>query len=369
MSQAEIEGFPHGYAFTLSRSLLRLSCVCAWPERIVLAPWTMRIPIDRPIFITGAYRSGTTVLEQTLAQHPHTGFFWYFTNAAYRTPAAAYALLCLLTRMGMVDGRRQPYLHNPRLEFTPFSAYESEWVWAQAGRSLWEPACHDMSMDAGFTNPTFERSLRSSIRRHLLVRRARRFVNKNPVHLLRLPYLHRLFPDARFIYILREPQATILSHYRIVQRIAQVIHPCPRARQAFEQGLHLDVLTPRIKTARYAETLALDRIHPLLGIAHQWRTMHETALAGLEANRALDRQTLRITYEALTRDPAAVLDLVWRFVGLEGPDADAITATASQHLTPPPAAVPTPEEARWLPAAAEIVAPVAVQLGYGPSPH
>ena len=159
--------------------------------------------------------------------------------------------------------------------------------------------------------------LRSIIQRHLLVQRARRFLNKNPIHLLRLEYLHKLFPDARFVYIVRDPLATVLSHYRMVQRIAAVIHPHPQARQAVEQGLHLDVLTPRIKTRQYAETLALEHIHPLLGIAHQWRMMNLTALASLQANPALARQTLQITYEALTRDPSAVLDQVWRFVGLD----------------------------------------------------
>ena len=126
----------------------------------------------------------------------------------------------------------------------------------------------------------------------------------------------------------------------------------------------MDVLTPRIKTRHYAETLALDAIHPLLGIAHQWRTMHMTALASLDANPALARQTLRISYEELTQDPQRVLTQVWRFIELDDVAAADITSSAVDYLRPAPPAVPTADEAVWLPAVAEIVAPAAVHFGY-----
>lgn len=360
--EAVVEGLPRGYSLAVNEALLALNRLFAWPEQIALAPWSRRIAIDRPIFIAGAFRSGTTILEQTIATHPDVGVFTFYTNAAYLAPAGAYYLLHTLSRLGLLDRRPLPYLHNPRIEFTPFSAFECEWVWAQAGRNLWDPACTDLTVDERFANPSFERLLRSIVQRHLLVQRASRFLNKNPIHLLRLPYLHKLFPDARFVYIVREPEATVLSHYRMVQRIAAVIHPHPAARQAVEQGLHLDVLTPRIKTSAYAETLALDRIHPLLGIAHQWRSLHLTALASLEARPALAAQTLHIDYEELTRMPQTVLERLWRFVELD--DAHAITAATAAHLRPPAPSTPTAEEARWMPAVREIVAPAAAHFGY-----
>lgn len=359
-----VEGLPGGYSLALNRALLQLNELCSWPERIAAGPWTHRVPIDRPIFVVGAFRSGTTVLEQTLAGHPKVGFFAFISNVTYLTPIAGFTLLRLMSRFGLVEGRRMPYLHNPRLEFTPFSPFECEWVWAQAGKDLWDPECLDLTTGAGHSNPGFERMVRSSIRRHLLVQGAQRFLNKNPIHLLRMEYLHRLFPDARFIYIVRNPTATVLSHHRMVRRIAAVIHPCPQAREAVERGLHLDVLTPRIKTMRYAETVAWEQIHPLLGIAHQWRIMHETALASLEANDGLARQTLRITYEDLNAEPGRILADVWRFVGLDDDAAAAITKRAASYLKPSPPATPTPEEARWLPVVEELVAPAARRLGY-----
>lgn len=363
-AEQTIEGIPRGYSLALNHTLVGLNDLLAWPERIALYPWSRRIAIDRPIFIVGAFRSGTTILEQTLAGHPHLGTFWFFTNVVYLAPVIGYTVLQLMTRLGIVAGQRQPYLHNPRIAFTPFSAFECEWVFAQAGKDLWDPACFDLTTDAGFSNPAFESMLRSTIQRHLLVQGAQRFLNKNPIHLLRLEYLHKLFPDARFVFIVRDPQETVISHYRMVQRIAALIHPNPQARQAVERGLHLDVLTPRIKTRDYAATLALELIHPLLGIAHQWRMMQLTALASLESNPALASRTLQITYEALNRDPRAVLDQIWRFVELDDAAAATITASAATYMRPARPAIATPDEAQWLPAVREIVAPAAARLGY-----
>ena len=123
-------------------------------------------------------------------------------------------------------------------------------------------------------------------------------------------------------------------------------------------------MTPRIKTLRYAETLAWEQIHPLLGIAHQWNIMHETALASLDANAALASQTLHITYESLNAEPGRVLADVWRFVGLDDDAAASITGRAISYLQPPPPVAPTQEEAQWLPIVKEIVAPAAKRFGY-----
>lgn len=362
MNEPIIEGLPRGYSLASHQLLLRLGELSAWPERLALAPRSRRIPIDRPILVVGAFRSGTTVLEQILASHPQVGVFWFFTNAVHRAPVTGYYFLKLMSWLGLLDAQGLPYLHNPRIALTPFSAFECEWVWAQAGKNLWDPACTDLTAGADFENPSFECELRGIIQRHLMVQGANRFLNKNPIHLLRLPYLHRLFPDARFVYIVRDPIATILSHYRMVQRIAAAIHPHAQARQAIEDGLHLDVLTPRIKTNQYAATLALDHIHPLLGIAHQWRMMHLTALASLAANPDLAQQTIFVDYAALIASPAAVLNRVWAFIGLADDAAAAITTAVAPTLTAPVTPPPSSDEAQWLPAVREIVAPAADPL-------
>jgi hypothetical protein len=354
-----IIGVPRGYSLALHPLTRGANALLGWPERLACRPWSAALSIDRPIFVIGAFRSGTTLLEQILAGHPQVGHFSFFTNACHHIPVIGAAAMRWYVRRRLVDEVPQPYLHNPRIDLTPFSAFECEWVWAQAGKNLWDPRCADLTAGAELHNPRFEAELASLIRRQLLVQRAQRFLNKNPVHLLRLGYLHRLFPDARFIYLLREPEDTVRSHYRMVRRIADVIHPDPAARRAIEEGLHLDVLTPRIKTRHYAETLALNAQHPLLGIAHQWREMHLTALETLEESPGLAQQTLLLRYEALLANPVEELQRIWRFIDLAGSAADTITRRHAGRLQPPP---PTPwskEELAWQERLCNLVAPVA----------
>jgi hypothetical protein len=343
-----IIGVPRGYSLALHPLTRGANALLGWPERLACRPWSAALSIDRPIFVIGAFRSGTTLLEQILAGHPQVGHFSFFTNACHHIPVIGAAAMRWYVRRRLVDEVPQPYLHNPRIDLTPFSAFECEWVWAQAGKNLWDPRCADLTAGAEFHNPRFEAELASLIRRQLLVQRAQRFLNKNPVHLLRLGYLHRLFPDARFIYLLREPEDTVRSHYRMVRRIADVIHPDPAARRAIEEGLHLDVLT-----------LALNAQHPLLGIAHQWREMHLTALETLEESPGLAQQTLLLRYEALLANPVEELQRIWRFIDLAGSAADTITRRHAGRLQPPP---PTPwskEELAWQERLCNLVAPVA----------
>ena len=53
----------------------------------------------------------------------------------------------------------------------------------------------------------------SAIKAELKAFNAKRFVNKNPKHCLRLRWLNSMFPDAYYIIIWRDPKAIINSHY------------------------------------------------------------------------------------------------------------------------------------------------------------
>jgi hypothetical protein len=360
LPEKPVEGFVHGYslaAWPLIRCLDRLA---EGPERAVLWPWTRRLAIDRPIFIVGAFRSGTTILERIVAEHPRVGHFWFLTNVYCHAPATGYVLARLLQALGVLDAGSVPIAHNPRIPTAMLSPFECEWIWSRSKKSLWDERCADISTDADHSDPPFERYLLGLIRRHLLVQRAARFVNKNPVNCLRLGYLHRLFPDARFLYIVREPLATILSHQRMAERVEGIVRRAGVQRLAAE-GLRMPTLAARIKTPTYAQTLVLDREHPLLGIANQWKDLNAAVLDNLPA---LADHALLLRYEELIAQPAVVLDRLWAFVELVDDDAKAISRAYISRLTPPPRIEPDAEECRLLPCIREIVAPVAAQLGY-----
>ncbi|MBN1956211.1 MAG: sulfotransferase [Anaerolineae bacterium] len=360
LPEKPVEGFVHGYSLSTWPPIRWLDRLAEGPERLLLWPWTRRIEIDRPIFIVGAFRSGTTILERIVAAHPAVGHFWFLTNVYSHSPATGCVLARLLQRLGVLDRGSVPIAHNPHIPTAMFSPFECEWIWSRSSRSLWDKHCTNLTVGAAHSDPRFERTLSSLIRRHLLVQRAARFVNKNPINCLRLGYLRRLFPTALFVYIVRDPLDTIWSHQRMAERVESIVRGAGVERLAGE-GLHMPTLAARIKTPTYAQTLALDREHPLLGIANQWRDMNAAVLDMLPG---LADQALLLRYEELVAQPAAVLERMWVFVELADDHAAAITHAYVPRLTPPPPPGLRPEERHLRPRVRKIIAPVADRLGY-----
>jgi hypothetical protein len=360
LPEKPVEGFIHGYSLSSWPLIRGLNRLFEWPERGLLWPWTRRISIDRPIFILGAFRSGTTILERILADHPQVGHFWFLTNVYCHSPVTGYALARLLQALGVIDREGVPIAHNPRISTGLLSPFECEWIWSYSSKSQWDDRCADLSLSAGHSAPAFERYLISLIRRHLLAQRAARFVHKNPINCLRVGYLHKLFPDARFVFIVRHPLATIISHHRMAERVEYIVHSSGM-RQLAAENLRMPTLAARIKTPNYAQTLDLDREHPILGIANQWKDLNAAVLKSLPA---LEGQILLLRYEELVSQPDEVLVQLWKFVELADDHAEVISRDYAPKLTPPSSPELTAEENRWLPRMWEIVAPVADQLGY-----
>jgi len=365
LPEKQVEGFVHGYSLAAWRPVQWLDRLAEGPERALLWPWTRHLAIDRPIFIVGAFRSGTTILERVVAAHPQVGHFWFLTNVYCRSPVTGYTLARLLQWAGMLDPGSVPVAHNPRIPTAMLSPFECEWIWSRSNKSLWDEACTDLTAGADHADPPFEHYLFNLIRGHLLAQHAARFVHKNPINCLRLGYLYRLFPDARFVYIVRHPLDTILSHQRMAERVEGIVRGAGLQRLAAE-GLRMPTLAARIKTPTYARTLALDREHPLLGIANQWQDLNAAVLDCLAAHPALADHVLLLRYEDLVAQPAAALERLWAFVELADDHATTIGQAYATRLPPPPVPSLKAGERDLLPRIGEIVGPVARRLEYDP---
>ena len=219
LKEKPLEGVSHGYSLGASGSVEIMDRVFGPIERVLLWPFYGWRKIGRPIFLVGTYRSGTTIMETILGEHPDVGYFMYITNLYRRAPLTGYYSMRLMWALGVLDYKWTPPVHNPRVPFTNISPYEAELVWSQCSKGQWVEDNQDITLDASFSEPRYERYLRSMIRRHLLACRATRFMNKNPMNSLRVGFLNRLFPDARFITIARHPVDAVFSQYRMAEEL------------------------------------------------------------------------------------------------------------------------------------------------------
>ena len=173
------------------------------------------VRIDRPIYVTGLARSGTTILLETLARHPDVATHRYRDFPMLFTPYLWNRWLDLVPRKPEAPAERS---HGDGIAVTsesPEAFEESLWMAFFARQ-------HDASasavLDRSLHRPAFERFYRDHIRKLLAVRGGRRYVAKGNYNVTRIAYLAKLFPDARFVIPVRDPVwhiASLMKQHRL----------------------------------------------------------------------------------------------------------------------------------------------------------
>lgn len=137
-------------------------------RRLAVQPGAGKGPARTHVFLVGFPRSGTTLLEQVLEQHPET--------------------VTLAEKECLIDGARA-LLASPEkfgafmdLPDAALDEYRSAY-WARVAEQGVDPA-------------------------------GKVFVDKHPFHSFKLPLIARLFPDARILFAERDPRDTVLSCFR-----------------------------------------------------------------------------------------------------------------------------------------------------------
>jgi hypothetical protein len=132
----------------------------------------------------------------------------------------------------------------------------------------------------------------------LLVRRPGRLVLKSPQHTFRVPHILRLFPEARFIYLVRDPFAVFPSTVHFWASMA---------------GAHAIQARP---PADLEET-----------VLETFRRMHDR----FEATRSLipAGRLVELRYEDLAADPAAAIRVV--YAGCGWPDVEAVLPAVARY--------------------------------------
>lgn len=153
----------------------------------------MTIDIDRPIFIVGVPRSGTTVFYRCLAKHP---------DLAWISPAtrkyARYYWPCRIRQI----------FRNRRLPV------EGSRVWRKYVNGP------DDVLTASDVTPEQTRYYHEVVRNQIRLAGKPRFLIKHPRIGLRLGYYDAIFPDAVFIHLIRDGHAVAESILRRRRRDA-----------------------------------------------------------------------------------------------------------------------------------------------------
>ena len=255
---------------------------------------------DRPVIIVAAPRSGSTALFETLAVTPQ--------------------------------------LHNPG----------GEAHWLVEGFRMYLPGAPGVDsnrLTAGHLTPEIALAMKSRLAEKLVDASGApadaesvRLLEKTPKNALRIPFFNALFPDARFVFLWREPEENISSIIDAWRAGGWVTYP----QLPGWDGPWSLLLPPGWQDLKGK---------PLPEIAaYQWATTNQTIMDDLEQIPADRRHVVR--YSDFLADPAAVIRGVCGFADLE---FDAALGERTGGDLPPSRHTLTPPEAgKWKKNAAEI---------------
>ncbi|HUY20068.1 MAG TPA: sulfotransferase [Candidatus Binataceae bacterium] len=293
------------------------------------------IRIDRPIYITGLARAGTTILLDIVASCDGIATHRYRDFPPIFTP---FAWNWWLEHIPLKESPPTERAHSDGIFVTPESPEAmEEMLWMAFFPQLHNPAQSNV-LDASVANQAFETFYRDHLKKLILTRHGRRYASKDNYHITRLEYLHKLFPDVRFVIPIRHPAAHIASLIKEHRLFIEAHRRHPRALTHFQRVGHFEFgadLRPINvgDTARVCEIQALwNSGDEVRGWARYWAMIYGFAIDRLDANPALRGASLVMRFEELCANPQSALTRLCEHCGLDG--ADAIARHAERLHTP-----------------------------------
>jgi len=285
-----------------------------WYERTILTVDTRDIQIDRPIFLIGLPRSGTTMLQDVLCTHPDLA---YFTNAMHQYRDCFCAAEDLRKRL-QLDFRGERFLGDS-IEVGPGSPNEGHMFFAEwAGVDVYSLDYHDLRME-NFTPEQIEQA-RESIRRVLWCFGGQaRFFNKNPGSLTSILLTKDMHPDAKIVHIIRDPRKcanSMLKLYRKSREQEEKVHALLGIDEEEAQTFIPYPRLPRLK--EYIETYGPDDLRTTANI---WND----AITYVDERKDQVPHYYEVRYEDILANPRAEILKILDFCELE-PIAEENTA-------------------------------------------
>ena len=253
----------------------------------------MNKKIANPIFFLGAPRSGTTIIFEAFAAHEDLS---WFSNYLSRHPE--YPVISILSRLTFSNyllGAKKQISKQSRLKNLP---YPSECY------SVWERCCgtkfrFDFLKDHEAGETEKER-LTKTISKVIQYHGKKRFTTKitGPS---RIYYLDSIFPDAKFIHIIRDGRSVVnsLMNVKFWKEGGGYYKPW------WNNGL----------TDRDIEIYERYQSSPLALAALQWRRI--IMIAREESEKIESSRYFELKYEDFMKEPHGLMQELFEFSGLD----------------------------------------------------
>lgn len=304
------------HTHVLSSAVIRLPGLWKWLgnlETTLLEDELKPVAIDRPVYVAGLARSGSTILLEAIASQPGVVTHQYRDFPGIFTP--------YWWNGGQECNHRnasapQERAHRDGLFVTPDSPEAmEEMLWMAFFRDLHNPQVSNV-LGAEVANAAFEKFYADHIRKLLLVRGGERYACKENYNITRLEYLLKLFPDARVVVPIRHPVQHVASLMKQHRLFCEGEERCPRALEHmrrvghFEFGLDLRLINVgNDSTISEIESL-FDQGEAARGWARYWASVYGFLADQLDSIPNLRQAVLVVRYERLCESPQQTLSIL-----------------------------------------------------------
>ncbi|MFI9413099.1 sulfotransferase family protein [Nocardia gamkensis] len=289
-------------AFLRGALIARLLSEAAWKQH----PQHADVAIERPIFVTGLPRSGTTAVHRLLNADPgHQGLEMWLTEMPQpRPPRETWASNPVYQRLAAAYDKH--HVEHPEfMGVHHISADQVEECWQLLRQSAMSVSYECLAYLPTYSEWLRERDWTPAYRRHRrnlqligLPDAGKRWVLKNPSHLFALDAIFEVYPDALVIQMHRDPRTIIASVCSLNEQATAGWSE--KFRGPVVGATQLDLW------ARGAERFLVDR------------KRHDAA------------QFFDVDYDAFVADPIGTVESIYRHFGLPLTD-EARAAMAALH--------------------------------------
>lgn len=322
------------------------------------------VTIDRPVFVTGLARSGTTIILTLLSKADDVATHRYRDFPFLQTPILWNWFQDKFSKPAAPTERA----HGDRIEVSGESpeAYE-EPVWSAYLDWLHDPS-RVHTLEAGFSHAEFEEAFQLHLRKILAIRDGRRYVSKGNYNVTRIGYLAKLFPDAHFVVPVREPLSHVHSLVQQHRRFSAFSDRDPRVPVYLAAAGHYEFGPQRVaiqvkdeEVGKVAE--AWNAGEDYRGYARLWAHIYSYVDLMQRTSPEIEERLTIVRYEDLCIDPRKTVAELCRAAQLQD-SSGAISGMVGSVSAPKDPTASIDDKDRE--AVMEETAEIAQRFGYSP---
>ena len=207
------------YKIFLTTLVVLISTPFHWWDRLLYGKKLKIFKFEKPpLFILGHWRSGTTLLHNMLCSDPDAGYLTTYYSL-FPHNIGSKAIFKTFVRVNMPEKRPSDNVklgvdlpQEDEFAFANYqhNAYYNFFFFPTEYQTFYEKAVHHKNLTEKEKKLWFNK-YDLMLKKALLNSKGKRLIVKNPVNTARIKHILKLYPDAKFLYIYRNPVTVYLS--------------------------------------------------------------------------------------------------------------------------------------------------------------